>query len=197
MNPAGVMFTANASLNIPGAFAVSTANYLGLADGKNRFTAMPGIDDSSLSSAAVSKLGFLTSQNAPLSPVTFTGIPGGKQFSTVPNMNLIVVGGGLTVDGSTLSAPAGQLTLVSVAGAGEVPAVPSVLAATPLTWLPTLGTINVIDGSFVSVGSAKTGQAGHVEMDGAAITIDSSFIDASMIQIPSGEYLKRKQHPGP
>ena len=58
INPSGVVFGPNASIDVSGAFAVSTANYLKLADGA-RFVAALDADDSMLSSAPVAAFGFL------------------------------------------------------------------------------------------------------------------------------------------
>ena len=58
INPSGVIFGPHASVDVSGAFAVSTANYLKLADGA-KFVAALGADDSMLSSAPVVAFGFL------------------------------------------------------------------------------------------------------------------------------------------
>src|SRR5438067_8052386 len=57
LNPAGVMFGQNAQINVSGSFAVSTANYLKLADGGKFNTSLGGGDV--LTSAPVSAFGFL------------------------------------------------------------------------------------------------------------------------------------------
>ena len=186
MNPAGVVFKANANIALTGSFAVTTADYLKFSDG-SRFTALPGPADTSLSAASVSAYGFLAGKQAPPSPVTFTGSGDGPStLATTEGMSFTVVAGNQTIDAETLSAPAAQLTLVSVAGPGEVPAVASLLTATPLTALPALGTITLQNSAFVSAGSSQTNQSGHVEIDAATVTVDSSNVDATMVQIPSG-----------
>ena len=188
MNPAGVIFTANATLGLaPGSFmgslTVTTADYLKLADGK-RFTALPSAYDTSLSTAAVSAFGFLPGKPGPPSPITFSG----SILTTLQGMNIIVVGGNETIeDGAALSAPAGQFILVSVAGPGEVPAIPAVLTATPLTSLPALGTINIQNLAEVSVGASGTSESGHIEIDAATVNLSNTgVIDATMLDIPSG-----------
>jgi filamentous hemagglutinin family protein len=182
MNPAGVIFTSNADLNVPGSFTVTTADYLKFADGK-LFNALPGPSDTSLSAAEVSAFGFLPGKSAPPSPVTFSG----SDLSTMQGMDLVVVGGNVTIDGASLSAPVAHLTLVSVAGPGEVPADPSVLAMTPLAALPALGIINIQNFAEVSVGSFGIAAAGHVEIDAGVVNVlNGSIIDASMFEIPDG-----------
>src|SRR5262245_55465177 len=64
INPQGLVFGANASLNVNGAFHASTADYLRLADGA-RFYANLG-QSSVLSVAAPSAFGFLDTSVAPI-----------------------------------------------------------------------------------------------------------------------------------
>src|SRR6202035_3247675 len=65
LNPAGVMFGAHAQINVTGSFAVSTANYLKLADGGKFNTSLGGRDV--LTAAQVSAFGFLSTAPAPVS----------------------------------------------------------------------------------------------------------------------------------
>src|SRR5687767_5046841 len=58
INPNGVIFGPQAAVNVSGAFAASTADYLKLDDGA-RFVAALDADDSGLSTAPVSAFGFL------------------------------------------------------------------------------------------------------------------------------------------
>jgi len=181
MNPAGITFTANAQISVPGSFAVTTADYLKFAQGKP-FYAAPGPNDLSLSSAEVSAFGF---QAAKPNAVMFIGDPNASQpsaLSTKPGQNFIVVSGDQTIDAFSLKAPGGQLTLVSVAAPGDVPAVPAVLAATSLTLLPTLGNINIQDAATVTAQSDVPGAAGHVEIDAGTLSLQGSGgVDASSL----------------
>ncbi|MEE9412395.1 MAG: filamentous hemagglutinin N-terminal domain-containing protein, partial [Methylococcales bacterium] len=58
LNPAGVIFGANASLDVQGSFHISTADYLGLADG-TRFSALSPNSNQVLTTAAPEAFGFL------------------------------------------------------------------------------------------------------------------------------------------
>src|ERR1700677_4527667 len=63
INPSGVTFTANAVVNVPAAFNVTTANYLKFSDGN--FYADPS-RASALSAAAPEAFGFLGTTRAPV-----------------------------------------------------------------------------------------------------------------------------------
>jgi filamentous hemagglutinin family protein len=58
MNPAGVVFGPNASLDVPGAFHATTADFIRLADG-TRFEAIQSSADALLSTAPPEAFGFL------------------------------------------------------------------------------------------------------------------------------------------
>ena len=123
MNPAGIVFGPTASLNVGGSVSFTTADYLRLADG-GKFSATPGPQDASISSAPVAAFGFLGSNPGAISVQ-------GSQLSVTPGQSISLVGGNITVqpgvldDGMTiqpahLSAPGGQINLASVASPGEI-----------------------------------------------------------------------------
>jgi filamentous hemagglutinin family protein len=107
MNPAGITFTSNASLNLQGGLALTTGDYIGFAD-NTRFTAVNGVSGTMLSAAAPSSFGFASS-NAPAG-ITIDGatlqLPAAKP--------LLVVAGSLTMNGGMLSAPGGPIDLATV-----------------------------------------------------------------------------------
>lgn len=111
INPAGVVLGPNAALDVSGSFAVSSANYLKLANGA-RFVASLDADDSMLSTDPVVAFGFL---DAAAGSVTVQGTlqaPDAKE--------LTIVGGDVSVDGGKLLVPGGGVNLVSAKAAGEV-----------------------------------------------------------------------------
>jgi large exoprotein involved in heme utilization and adhesion len=121
MNPAGILFGPNASLNVGGSVSFTTADYLRLADGA-KFTALPSASDAAISSAPVAAYGFLGSNPAAIT------VQGGR-LAVAERQSLSLVGGNIELtagtlpDGSAqaarLSAPGGQIALVSAASAGE------------------------------------------------------------------------------
>ena len=122
MNPAGIVFGPNASLNVGGSASFTTADYLRLADGA-KFNAIPGPQDAVISSAPVAAFGFLGTNPAAIT------VQGG-QLSVSEGHGISLVGGNIDITAGTLqngttqpaliSAPSGQINLVSVASPGEV-----------------------------------------------------------------------------
>ncbi len=125
INPSGIVFGANAQLNVPAGFHASTANALKLADGGVYNASNPTA--SSLTIANPSAFGFLGPTPAPISVA-----PGGS-LSVVNAGTLQLVGGALDVAGA-VTAPRGRVDLVAVASAGDVST-----TAAPNAVLPTTG----------------------------------------------------------
>ena len=123
MNPAGILFGPNATLNVGGSVHFTTADYLRLTDGV-RFNAIPDTAaDALLSTAPVAAFGFLSSSPAAISVQ-------GSMLSVVPGESISLVGGNISIQAGTLddgtnqptqlSAQGGQIRLVSVASPGEI-----------------------------------------------------------------------------
>ena len=171
INPAGFLFGPNATINVGGLMTFTSADYLKLADGV-RFNAMPDIvADGLLSASPVATFGFL-GQNPGAITVQ------GSQFIMAEGTGISLVGGNITVEEGTpeggtleparLSAPGGQITLVSVTSLGEVTA-SNFLPAPDMA----MGTINLSKGSTLDV-SADT--AGTVRIRGGQFVIDEATI---------------------
>lgn len=142
LNPAGVLFGPNASLDVSGSFHVSTADLLRFGDGNTFYTnpALDGLGDSVLRVAPPEAFGFLgnpttfgfTSETP--APITIEGsflqVPTPGAFPAVGGQTLSVVGGAITITGgtpeggafrgATLSAPSGRIHIASLASPGEV-----------------------------------------------------------------------------
>ncbi|MEH1924496.1 CHAT domain-containing protein [Nostoc sp.] len=104
MNPAGFIFGANASLNVPGAFTVTTANGIGF--GSSWFNAI-GVNE--YSNLVGNPNGFAFSTNQPGAIAN----AGNLTVGAGQNLNLL---GGTVVNTGQLSAPGGQISVTSVPG---------------------------------------------------------------------------------
>jgi filamentous hemagglutinin family protein len=183
MNPAGFLFGQNASVNVGGMFHVTTADYLKLADG-NLFKATPDVAaDALLTSFPVAAYGFLGSnpaaiaiEGSQLTVATGTGLSlvGGNRRFNYTNPDTGETGSvpdGVTMTGGRLSAPDGQINIVSVASAGEISAT---------DFLPTLGMtmgpIALSQGASVDV-SGDGG--GVIRIRGGQLTIDNASLMAN------------------
>ncbi len=121
LNPWGVVFGPNASLDVSGSFHVSTADYLCLGS-EGRFEATHP-EAGVLSAAPPSAFGFLSDHPSGIE------ITGG--FLEVPEgRTLSVIGGDVRLHNATLLAPGGRIDLVSASGPGEVRTVPGGLEVT-------------------------------------------------------------------
>jgi filamentous hemagglutinin family protein len=148
INPAGVIFGANAAVDVTGSFAVSTANYLKLANGA-RFVAALDADDSVLTTDSVVAFGFL---NGAAGSITIQGtlqVPEGKTLS--------VVGGDISIAGGHLLSANGQINLASAKAAGEV-AINPVSGAVDAHAIGTKGRIDINSGAMVDASGEGGGQ---------------------------------------
>jgi filamentous hemagglutinin family protein len=178
MNPAGILFGPNATLNVGGSVHFTTADYLRLTDGV-RFTAVPGAQDALLSSAPVAAFGFLASKPAAISVQ-------GSALSVLPGEAISLVGGNISIEAGTLddgtnqpahlSAPGGQIRLASVASAGEI-LHPSLETAPNIEGqtFSSMGTITVSGNSTIDVSADS---AGTVKIRSGRLVIDDSTISA-------------------
>jgi filamentous hemagglutinin family protein len=108
MNPSGIVFGANASLNVPGSFTATTAN--GIQFGDQWFSAT-GVND--YASLVGSPTGFAFTMSQPGAILNFGNLAVGQ------GQNLTLLGGTVVSTGQ-LSAPGGQLTVSAVPGESYV-----------------------------------------------------------------------------
>jgi filamentous hemagglutinin family protein len=176
INPKGIVFGPNASVDVSGSFAASTANYLKLADGA-RFVASLDADDSALSTAPVSAFGFLGENSGSISVQGPIKVLDGKTIS--------LVGGDLAVDGGTVQAPQGQINVASVQSAGEVPADLGTLNAAQFTAaFPKQGQISLQNAATIDA-SGEGG--GSIVIRGARLTAVQSSIRANTTGATDGK----------
>ena len=161
MNPAGFLFGPNATVNVAGMVAFTSADYLRLGE--------LGSSNAGIFHADSAQASVLT--NAPVAAFGFLGSnPGaitvqGSQFTVAQGTGISLVGRDITIQSGTLVdgtvqparliAPGGQINLASVASAGEI-----------LSSNLQLGT-NVNDEPFTSLGSITISQGAHIDTAGA------------------------------
>ena len=161
INPRGILFGRNASLDLTGSFHASTANYLKFADG-TRFEATATANPV-LTTAPPAAFGFLGPSAAPISAQAAFLAP-------EPGVSISLVGGSVTLVNSVLYATAGDVRIAAVGGTGEVSlsGVPtSSLSRAPVT----------IQGGGVVTESTLAAAPGRIVIQGGAL----KFIDTSVI----------------
>jgi filamentous hemagglutinin family protein len=180
LNPSGVMFGPNATLDIGGSFHVSTADYIKFSNG-DRFYA-DRLSASILSVAEPAAFGFLSANPA--------AITVDQSVLQVPeNQTISLVGGGITLTNDPakpsyfdydnfvqgtgyymLSAPGGRINIASVGSAGEVTLNDANLGAASFS---SLGDITLQNGANLTVASDifASGAAGSIVMRGKDILI--------------------------
>ncbi|MEH2041811.1 two-partner secretion domain-containing protein [Nostoc sp.] len=121
INPNGIVFGPNGSLNIGGSFVASTASSLNFADG-TKFSATSGQTAPLLTESVPIGLQFGTnarpirnqSQASPNNAINIFGQGVGLQVQQ--GKTLALIGGDLTLEGGNLTASGGRIELGSVAG---------------------------------------------------------------------------------
>ena len=130
LNPNGIVFGDNASLNIDGSFVASTANSIDFADG-SKFSAQPQQSQPLLSVNVPIGLRFGTNPRS----IRVQGDGQGQRITSEPidttaglrvqpNQTLALVGGDLNLEGGTLKTAGGRIELGSVAAPGQVSITP-------------------------------------------------------------------------
>jgi len=163
INPSGVTFTANAAVDVPAAFYVTTANYLKFSDGS--FYADPA-KPSTLSAAAPEAFGFLGTSRAPvnlLGATLYAGPVGDGKFE--------VVAGDVTIDGGGL-----QAGIVNSTGAENVTAIGNEVAEVPLSgpFAATDGLITIRDGGVLATQTSTNLPGGAIYVNAGNLLIDGN-----------------------
>ncbi|MEO5356969.1 MAG: S-layer family protein [Nitrospirae bacterium YQR-1] len=177
LNPAGVMFGKNATLDIKGSFYVSTADYLKLSDGGKFSATTPS--DTVLTTAAPSAFGF-TSSNP-----TGVSIDGGF-LEVSEGKGITIVAGSIDIKNGYLYAPGGRINLAAVASTGEASITSSGINTDAFS---TLGDINISHTDSTretkngyTIGnldvSSTTGGSGSIYIRGGKFTLDGGYVFA-------------------
>jgi filamentous hemagglutinin family protein len=138
LNPSGIIFGANAQLNIGGSFIGTTANSIKFADGvefsaiNSQSTPLLSINvplglqmGSNPASINVQGTGHSLSNPSGLIVAPMTRTPSSTKLQVQPGNTIALVGGGLHLNGATLIAEGGRVELGSVSGAGLVSLMPT------------------------------------------------------------------------
>ena len=166
INPYGMMFGPNATLDVNGSFHASTSDYLLLGD-TGRFDAVHP-EQSVLTVDPPSAFGFLDDTAAPMTVNgSYLKVPEGKTLS--------LSGGDITLNDATLYAPGGEIDLVSVASSGEV----------------TFGASGPGVDSFETLGdiTVKRSETDHMKIDDTEIgDVDVSGEGGGIVYVRSGNF---------
>jgi filamentous hemagglutinin family protein len=180
INPSGIVFGPNATVNVSGSFHASTADYLKMSDGAKFQATNP--DSGTLSGAPPAAFGFLTARPAAIAV-------NGSTLGPVPG-TLGLVAGPVSITSATLSAPAGTIHVTGAAGIGEVPVDPR---NTPALTAAGFGPVDIKGGSKLNVSDPSgLGSGGSVFIRSGALTINASEINADNYRAgPGGQIALR------
>lgn len=185
MNPAGLLFGPNATLNVDGVVTFTSANYLRLADNA-RFNAIPNAAaDALLSASPVAAFGFLGPNPGAITVQ-------GSRLTVSEGTGLSLVGGNITMtsgvqEGGTepqpaqLAAPNGKIQLAGAASPGEFDA--ATLQASPdenSVSFTSFGTVSLAPGSLADV----TG-TGKISIRGGSFVLDVTKAILTTEAVPS------------
>jgi filamentous hemagglutinin family protein len=105
LNPAGIAFGKDVSLNIPASFTATTANAIGF--GNNQWWSASGANNVANFSTAPSSLAFTNAQSG--------GVVNTGNLTVNPHQS-VTLAGGTVVNTGTITAPGGHISLVAVPG---------------------------------------------------------------------------------
>ncbi|OUL34023.1 hypothetical protein BV375_05445 [Nostoc sp. 106C] len=186
INPSGIIFGENASLNIGGSFVASTASSLKFADGFE-FSATNPQTTSLLTISVPIGLQF----GATPEPIVDRSITTNtsKKFvglQVQPDKTLALIGGDIAIKGGNLTAPEGRIELGSIAGDGFVSLNP-IDKGWSLGYIgvPNFGNIELSLGASVDTSGAGGGDI-QVRGKRVALTDGSAIVSSTLEAKPGG-----------
>ncbi|MEE9326883.1 MAG: filamentous hemagglutinin N-terminal domain-containing protein [Cocleimonas sp.] len=179
LNPSGVIFGENASLDVQGSFHASTADYLKFKDG-GKFESGVATANPVLTTAAPEAFGFLDN-----TPAKIEILGGNNKLLKVPaGETLSLIGGDINIDDRSLYAPGGQVILASAGSTGELIFNESGIDTSSFTKGGNIHISHVADNPFTTIGNdrkiadidvtANTG--GKVFIRGGKMVMDNANI---------------------
>ncbi|MEH1898636.1 MAG: S-layer family protein [Nostoc sp.] len=188
INPSGIVFSANAKLNIGGSFIGTTAESIKFSNGAEFSTINPqapplltinvplGLQmGSNPAPITVQGTGHSLTATSGMTLAPLARIPSSTKLQVQPGNTIALVGGDLHLNGATLSADQGQVELGSVSGAGLVSLTPNQRGYT-LGYgdIQHFGDIQLAERSLLDVSGIN---AGSVQIQGERI----QFTDGSLV----------------
>jgi filamentous hemagglutinin family protein len=166
INPNGIIFGRNASLDVQGSFVGTTANGVQFGNQGNFSATNP--EPAPLLTINPSALLFSQQQSRAITANQ-------SRLSVAPGKNLALIGGNISLNGITLQASGGQLELAAVAGKGTV----GINADSSLSLPDNLARANInISNSLINVAANNAG----------SITINAGNLDISRSTVQAGIY---------
>ncbi len=175
INPAGMLFGPNATLDIQGSFHASTADTLRFLDGGEFNARNP--QNSLLTIAPITAFGFLNNSPQPLS-VSGNAIKSSK-LKVPTGKALSLIGGDIQITSSSLRANSGRINIAGVAGQGDVTISPEDLVLSMEAGDVTL------ENSAVNV--AGTAGGGDIYVRAGQFVVNASTISNSANNVAAGE----------
>ncbi|OCQ89584.1 hypothetical protein BCD67_13400 [Oscillatoriales cyanobacterium USR001] len=175
LNPNGIIFGANASLNIGGSFIASTASSLNFADGKS-FSATNPQNTPLLTVSVPVGLQFPGMPKSIInnSVVTIPNQPLPVGLAVQPGRTLALVGGDITLDGGRLTAPGGRIELGSVGRSAKVSLTPLGIGwALGYSGVRNFGNIQL---SQAGVSTSSTVSGGDIQVQGNRVALNNGSV---------------------
>ncbi|MBD2417544.1 filamentous hemagglutinin N-terminal domain-containing protein, partial [Anabaena cylindrica FACHB-243] len=180
MNPAGIMFGQNASLNIGGSFVGTTANSIKFADG-TEFSAVNPTQPPLLTMSV--PVGLQMGSNA--GGIQVQGTPANNflrtpTLSIAPNQTLALIGGQVDINSANISAPDSRVELWAMQNGTVNISTSGNWQLASLSSSPTWGNITLQQSSYINTSGAI---GGAINIRGRGLTLQ----DGSNIESSTGE----------